>query len=89
MKWKIFNLAIDNLKTVSHKQYFHEDHNEFTGSSGKATVLLKHKCHVVKHLKTDSCYKNLLFKEEITVYSENHMKPLNTLCGNMQSFFKC
>jgi hypothetical protein len=23
----------------------------------------------------------MLFKEIITVYSENHMKPINTLCG--------
>jgi hypothetical protein len=43
-------------------------------------------CHVMRHLKTDSCYKNLLFKEEITVYFDNHMKPLNTICGKMQGF---
>jgi hypothetical protein len=30
------------------------------------------------------CYKEhllILFKEIIAVYSENHMKPINTLCG--------
>ena len=43
-------------------------------------------CHVMQHLKTDSCYKNLLFKEEITVYFDNHMKLLNTMCGKVQSF---
>jgi hypothetical protein len=40
----------------------------------------------MQHLKTDSCYKNLLFKEEITGYFDTHMKPLNILCGKMQSF---
>jgi hypothetical protein len=40
----------------------------------------------MQHLKTDSCYKNLLFKEEINVYFDNHKKPLNAMCGKMQSF---
>jgi hypothetical protein len=28
----------------------------------------------------------MMFTKVIDVYSENHIKPINTLCGKMQSY---
>jgi hypothetical protein len=40
-----------------------------------------HTSHKMQHVSVIETILSVQFKETIAVYSENHMKPINTLCG--------
>jgi hypothetical protein len=49
----------------------------------KNSVLTSRGTHYVSTTKTNQL---MLWKEIVAVYCENHMKPTNTLCGQIAEF---